>query len=90
VPVTVGYGPRFLHSTGQLHKGGSPRAAFLQIETEPERDAAVPGAAYSFGRLALAQALGDLEALEGRGRRVLRTRVRAADLAAAVGLLAGL
>ena len=88
VPVTVGYGPRFLHSTGQLHKGGSPRAAFLQLETEPERDVEVPGQAYSFGRLALAQALGDLEALERRGRRVLRLRVRAADLAAAVDLLA--
>lgn len=87
--VTVGYGPRFLHSTGQLHKGGPPSGAFLQIEAEGARDVDVPGAGYSFGRLELAQALGDLEALEGRGRRLLRVRVQARDLAAAVDALVG-
>lgn len=81
-PVTVGYGPRFLHSTGQLHKGGPATGAFLQIETEDERDVAVPGAAYTFGRLKLAQALGDLEALTSRGRNVLRVRVAPRDLPA--------
>jgi len=87
--VTVGYGPRFLHSTGQFHKGGPPRGAFLQIEAEAERDADVPGAGYTFGRLELAQALGDLEALERRGLRLLRVRVPARDLPAAVDALAG-
>ncbi len=87
--VTVGYGPRCLHSTGQLHKGGPPSGAFLQIEAEGARDVDVPGAGYSFGRLELAQALGDLEALEGRGRRLLRVRVPARDLVAAVDALVG-
>lgn len=87
VPVTVGYGPRFLHSTGQLHKGGSPRGAFVQLEAEPERDAEVPGAGYAFGTLVLAQALGDLEALTQRGRRVLRIRVRMPDLPAVIDVL---
>jgi transaldolase/glucose-6-phosphate isomerase len=87
--VTVGYGPRFLHSTGQLHKGGPPRGAFLQIEAEAERDVDVPGTGYTFGRLELAQALGDIEALERRGLRLLRVRVPARDVPAAVDALAG-
>ena len=78
-PVTVGYGPRFLHSTGQLHKGGPATGAFLQVEVEDERDVAVPGAGYTFGRLKLAQALGDLAALTSRGRNVLRVRVAPRD-----------
>jgi transaldolase/glucose-6-phosphate isomerase len=78
--ATVGYGPRFLHSTGQLHKGGPASGVFLQIETTDARDAAVPGAAYSFGQLKLAQALGDSAALERRGRRVLRVRLAEGDL----------
>ena len=86
--VTAGYGPRFLHSTGQLHKGGPPTGLFLQIESECERDVAVPGAGYSFGRLELAQALGDLEALEKRGRPVLRLRLRSEALPALEGALA--
>lgn len=87
-PVTVGYGPRFLHSTGQLHKGGPATGAFLQVETEDERDVAVPGAGYTFGRLKLAQALGDLEALTSRGRNVLRVRVAPRDLPALEAALA--
>jgi len=87
-PVTVGYGPRFLHSTGQLHKGGPATGAFLQIETEDERDVAVPVAGYTFGRLKLAQALGDLEALTSRGRNVLRVRVAPRDLPALESALA--
>ena len=78
--VTVGYGPRFLHSTGQLHKGGPASGAFLQIETADPRDAAVPGAAYTFGQLKLAQALGDVAALERRGRPVVRVRLAEGDL----------
>jgi glucose-6-phosphate isomerase len=78
--VTVGYGPRFLHSTGQLHKGGPAAGAFLQIETAEARDAAVPGAGYTFGRLKLAQALGDVAALERRGKNVVRVRLAEGDL----------
>jgi transaldolase / glucose-6-phosphate isomerase len=87
-PVTVGYGPRFLHSTGQLHKGGPTNGAFLQLETEDARDLAVPGAGYTFGTLKLAQALGDLAALTSRGRNVLRVRVAERDLEAVAAALA--
>jgi len=78
--VTVGYGPRFLHSTGQLHKGGPATGAFLQLEAVDPRDAAVPGAGYTFGRLELAQALGDVAALERRERNVVRVRLSEAEL----------
>jgi glucose-6-phosphate isomerase len=71
-PVTFGWGPRFLHSTGQFHKGGPQAGAFLQLTGAVERDLDVPGKPYSFGRLQLAQALGDLGALRGRGRPVVR------------------
>ena len=70
--TTFGYGPRFLHSTGQLHKGGPEEAAFLQITGVHHTDMPIPGQAYSFGVLEEAQALGDYQALTGRGRRVLR------------------
>lgn len=70
--TTVGYGPRFLHSTGQLHKGGPDTGVFLQIVDEPADDLAVPETTYTFGALIKAQGLGDLEALRQRGRRVLR------------------
>jgi len=67
------FGPRYLHSTGQLHKGGPPTGAFLQIvdETAPV-DLAIPGKPYSFGTLLAAQALGDLQSLRRRHRRVAR------------------
>jgi transaldolase/glucose-6-phosphate isomerase len=70
--TTVGYGPRFLHSTGQLHKGGPPEGLFLQILDRPEADLPVPGADYTFARLIRAQADGDAAALARRGRRLLR------------------
>jgi transaldolase/glucose-6-phosphate isomerase len=70
--TTVGFGPRFLHSTGQLHKGGSDRGMFLQITLDVEDDLPIPNQGITFGTLERAQALGDLEALQGRGRRVLR------------------
>ncbi len=70
--TTVGYGPRFLHSTGQLHKGGPAGAAFLQITTDHAATVAIPGAPYDFGTLQAAQALGDYQALVQRGRRVVR------------------
>jgi transaldolase/glucose-6-phosphate isomerase len=70
--TTVGIGPRFLHSTGQLHKGGPNTGIYLQIVDIPREDVAIPEAGYTFGRLIRAQAQGDYEALLGRGRRVLR------------------
>jgi len=72
--TTFGYGPRFLHSTGQLHKGGPETAAFLQITGVHRTDLAIPDRPYSFGVLQRAQALGDYQALTSRGRRVLRVR----------------
>jgi glucose-6-phosphate isomerase len=71
-PVTFGWGPRFLHSTGQYHKGGPPTGVFLQITGGVREDLAIPGRPYTFGRLQLAQAAGDRQALAGRGRPVVR------------------
>lgn len=72
-PVTAGYGPRFLHSTGQLHKGGPATVIAVQIvPPAPTADVPVPGAAYDFGTLIAAQALGDLQSLQSHGRRVIR------------------
>jgi transaldolase / glucose-6-phosphate isomerase len=70
--TTLGYGPRFLHSTGQLHKGGPPSGRFLQLVDEPAADLPVPETSYTFGKLIRAQAAGDRQALLQRGRRVLR------------------
>ncbi len=75
VATTLGYGPRFLHSTGQLHKGGPNTGVFLQIVDEPLDDLAVPETNYTFGALIAAQALGDLRAMRQRGRRVLRVNL---------------
>ena len=75
VATTSGYGPRFLHSTGQLHKGGPPSGLFLQLTAEHGQDLAIPGQPYTFGVLANAQALGDLRALQGLGRRVARVHL---------------
>ena len=72
VATTVGYGPRFLHSTGQLHKGGPPVGHFLQITERADRDVPIPGVPYTFGQLEAAQAEGDLRALRGRGRPAIR------------------
>ncbi len=71
-PTTLGYGPRFLHSTGQLHKGGPNTGLFLQLVDNPQEDLAVPETEYTFGALIQAQALGDFLALKQRDRRVLR------------------
>lgn len=70
--TTLGYGPRFLHSTGQLHKGGPNTALILQLVDEPVADLSVPEADYTFGQLIRAQALGDYQALKQQGRRALR------------------
>jgi glucose-6-phosphate isomerase len=75
--TTVGYGPRFLHSTGQLHKGGPPAGVFLQITTDDATDEDIPGeSALTFGTLKQAQALGDLRALESRGLPVIRVHLQ--------------
>jgi len=70
--TTVGYGPRFLHSTGQLHKGGPDKGVFLQLVGDSPRDLPIPGEPYTFATLRNAQALGDLQVLRKRGRRALR------------------
>jgi glucose-6-phosphate isomerase len=70
-PVTFGWGPRFLHSTGQYHKGGPQVGSYLQITGAVTDDLAVPGKPYSFGELQAAQAAGDRQALAGRGRPLL-------------------
>jgi glucose-6-phosphate isomerase len=84
-PVTFGWAPRFLHSTGQYHKGGPPLGAFLQITAPVQDDLAIPGRPYTFGQLQQAQALGDLRALESRDRPVLRLHL--ADRARGLGAL---
>ena len=70
--TTLGYGPRFLHSTGQYHKGGPPKGLFIQLTADHAADLPVPGEAYSFATLVAAQAEGDLQALAQRGRRAIR------------------
>jgi transaldolase / glucose-6-phosphate isomerase len=75
VATTVGYGPRFLHSTGQLHKGGAESGLFLQITASNDDDLAVPGETFTFGVLKAAQALGDFQSLASRKRRALRVHI---------------
>ena len=70
IATTFGYGPRFLHSSGQLHKGGPASGLFLQLVTDHEDDIRIPGQTYSFATLADAQAIGDLQVLQALGRRV--------------------
>jgi glucose-6-phosphate isomerase len=82
--TTAGYGPRFLHSTGQLHKGGAPTGWFLQLTGEHAHDREIPGWPYTFGRLIDAQAQGDAESIAGHGLPILRVRLgrdAASDLA---------
>jgi hypothetical protein len=86
--TTFGYGPRFLHSTGQLHKGGPPNGRFLQLVAEPQRDADIPGAGYSFGTLIAAQAAGDLETLRAHGLSAERIRLEGEPAAAVRALSA--
>ena len=85
VATTVGFGPRYLHSTGQAHKGGPNSGVFLLITGNDPEDVPVPGQKYTFGTIKLAQALGDLEVLSARGRRVVR--VHLPDIDAGLGEL---
>jgi glucose-6-phosphate isomerase len=83
--TTFGWGPRFLHSTGQYHKGGHPNGVFLQITAASEQDLAVPDRPYTFASLQQAQAAGDAAVLADKGRPVLHLHLT--DRAAGIGQL---
>jgi glucose-6-phosphate isomerase len=90
-PTTFGWGPRFLHSTGQYHKGGPATGVYLQITAAPHEDLAIPGRDFTFGDFITAQAGGDAQVLADRGRPVLRLHLTdhdagLAQLALALGL----
>ncbi|HEY8702783.1 MAG TPA: glucose-6-phosphate isomerase [Arthrobacter sp.] len=91
-PVTFGWGPRFLHSTGQFHKGGPAIGVFLQVTAAPTQDLAIPDRPFTFGELISAQAAGDAQVLAGHGRPVLRLHLtdRAAGVAQLQGIIAAL
>jgi hypothetical protein len=76
--VTHGFGPRYLHSTGQLHKGGPPTGLFLQVVDDTGDELAIPGQPFGFGKLIRAQAAGDFASLQERGRRVARIHIEEA------------
>jgi hypothetical protein len=83
--TTLGYGPRFLHSTGQLHKGDGNRGLFIQITHTPATIVEIPGEPYDFATLLAAQAQGDYQALQENERRLIRFHIEAGqDIPAAV------
>jgi glucose-6-phosphate isomerase len=86
VATTTGYGPRFLHSTGQLHKGGDDHGVFMQITADDARDVPLPGEPFGFSILKQAQALGDFASLASRNRRAIRVHL-GADIAAGLKTL---
>ncbi|HEY6156596.1 MAG TPA: hypothetical protein VIV88_04045 [Gemmatimonadales bacterium] len=77
--TTLGFGPRYLHSTGQLHKGGPSTGLFLVVTSDDAEDAEIPESGITFGRLKRAQARGDIRALLSRGRRVAHVHLRRAE-----------
>ena len=79
VATMFGYGPRYLHSTGQLHKGGPNSGVFLLISATPQEDLPIPGEPFSFGTLELAQAVGDFNSLEAAGRRAVHAHLASTD-----------
>ncbi len=87
IATTFGYGPRCLHSTGQLHKGGPNTGLFLQITQDHRDSIAIPGASYDFAQLNQAQYLGDFQSLEAHGRRVLRVHLAGHDPIGAIEAL---
>ena len=92
IAATLGFGPRFLHSTGQLHKGGPNSALVLQIVDQPADNLAVPETNYTFDALIQAQAIGDFTALKQRRRRALRVNLSgdgAGGLARLIGSIGG-
>ena len=78
----LGYGPRYLHSTGQLHKGGPNSGVFVLISATPRQDVPIPGQPFSFATLEHAQALGDFQSLDATGRRALHVHLPTPDAAA--------
>ena len=86
VATTLGFGPRFLHSTGQLHKGGPNTGVYIQITADDAHDVPIPGRRFSFSVLKRAQAAGDLQSLRDHGRRVIRVHI-AGDLSAGLETL---
>ena len=78
-----GYGPRYLHSTGQLHKGGPNTGVFVLVTATPREDCRFPAQPFSFGTLELAQALGDFASLDATGRRALHVHLPLARSGAA-------
>jgi transaldolase/glucose-6-phosphate isomerase len=86
VATCLGFGPRFLHSTGQAYKGGPDTGVFLQITCDDQNDLPVPGQKYTFGAVKAAQARGDFEVLSERGRRALRVHL-GADVSAGLAQL---
>jgi transaldolase / glucose-6-phosphate isomerase len=87
VATCVGFGPRFLHSTGQAYKGGPNSGVFLQITADTTDDLAIPGHKATFGVVEAAQARGDFQVLAERNRRALRVHLRG-DIAAGLSALA--
>jgi hypothetical protein len=88
--TTLGYGPRFLHSTGQLHKGDGNKGLFIQITHTPAADIEIPDEKYSFGVLVAAQAQGDYNALKENKRRLIRFHIeKGQNLAQAIRRLSG-
>jgi len=88
-PVTFGWGPRFLHSTGQYHKGGPAQGVFLQLVGTEAVDVPIPDRPFTFGQVIRAQAAGDARVLAEHGRPVLTVEVPASDPSAAIALAAG-
>ena len=90
IPTTAGFGPRYLHSTGQLHKGGPDSGIFLQLTADHSGEIPIPGRPYDFGILADAQSTGDLQALQALGRRTARIELGTEPAAGIEKLTAGL
>jgi hypothetical protein len=89
VATTFGYGPRFLHSTGQFHKGGPPIGRFLQLVHDSDSDLPIPGREFGFRTLIFAQADGDLLTLRDHGLTAARVRLAADDLAGGIDAITG-
>jgi hypothetical protein len=85
--TTYGYGPRFLHSTGQFHKGGPPEGLFLQLTSVPGEDVHIPDAAFTFAQLIAAQATGDMLTLRDHGLPAERVELEGGDPAGALRAL---
>ena len=86
-PTMFGYGPRYLHSTGQLHKGGANNGVFVVITAEASEDLPIPGEPFSFGVLESAQALGDFQSLDRTGRRALFVQLPSRDVNALTAVI---